>query len=96
MEELGKILSLIIRVKGVPLNYVIQKIKADNFDATLPYEEAIIQSVKLTGNELQIYYRTVHHLILENVHEESDSYTNIKSFLCRRNGIRDIIKLINI
>ena len=41
---------MIIGVQGVSLNYVIREDKTPNFDATVLYEEAIIQSVALTGS----------------------------------------------
>ena len=49
-EELDTTFSMIIGVQGVSLNYVIREDKTPNFDATVLYEEAIIQSVALTGS----------------------------------------------
>ena len=92
-EELESTLEMIIGVRGVPLSYVIRRIEAQNFDATIPYEEAIIQAVSLDGNEFKQDARTVHKIILQNVHEDSDAYTYIKPLLRHRDGRRDMLAL---
>ena len=44
----------------------------------------------LTGQEFQQDARTVHKIIMKNVHEDSDAYTYIKTLIRHRNGRRDI------
>ena len=75
MEELEKVLSLIIELKGFSLNNFIQKIEGDKFDETVLSEEAIIQVVhlQLTAHNFQIYSCTFHQFILANVHKELDA-----------------------
>ena len=60
------------------------------FDASLPYAEADINAMTLTGQEFQQDARTVHKIIMKNVHEDSDAYTYIKTLIRHRNGRRDI------
>ena len=50
-EELNTTLSQIIGVQGVPLTYIISMTNAANFDKTIPYEEAVIAAMTLTGQE---------------------------------------------
>ena len=40
-----------------------------------------------------MHLKTVHHITLNNVHEDSDAYTYIKSLLRYRNGRRDVLAL---
>ena len=57
---------------------------------TLPYDDAVIQAVELTGRDFTEDARTVHKIILNNIHDDSDAYTYVKSFTKRRNGRLDI------
>ena len=90
LEELNITLCQIIGVRGVPLTYVIRDNDAPNFDAGLPYDEAVINGMTLTGEEYKQDARTVHKIILKNVHEDSDAYTYIKTLIRHRNGRRDM------
>ena len=90
LEELNITLCQIIGVRGVPLTYVIRDNDAPNFDAGLPYDEAVINGMTLTGEEFKQDARTVHKIILKNVHEDSDAYTYIKTLIRHRNGRRDM------
>lgn len=90
LEELNITLCQIIGVRGVPLTYVIRENDAPNFDAGLPYDEAVINGMTLTGEEYKQDARTVHKIILKNVHEDSDAYTYIKTLIRHRNGRRDM------
>ena len=78
---------MIIGVQGVPLNYIIREYETPNFDATVPYQEAIIQSVALTGSYFNIDTRTVHQNVLHNVHADSDDYTYIKNSCATATGV---------
>ena len=78
LEELNITLCQIIGVRGVPLTYVIRDNDAPNFDAGLPYDKAAINGMTLTGEEFRQDARTVHKIILKNVHEDSDAYTYIR------------------
>ena len=89
-EELNTNLCQIVGVRGVPLTYVICEGDMPVFDASLPYDEAIINAMTLTGQEFQQDARTVHKIIMKNVHEDSDAYTYIKTLIRHRNGRRDI------
>lgn len=93
VEELNATLCQIIGVRGIPLNYVIRPDAAPAFDATMPYEEAVLQAVTLTGVEFTQDARTVHKIILKNVHEDSDAYTYVKPLVRHRNGRRDMLAL---
>ena len=90
LEELNITLCQIIGVRGVPLTYVIRDNDAPNFDAGLPYDEAATNGMTLTGEEFKQDARTVHKIILKNVHEDSDAYTYIKTLIRHRNGRRDM------
>ena len=92
-EELDTTLAQIIGVRGVPLTYVTREVAAANFDTTLSYDQAATQAMTLTGPEYQQDARTVHKIILKNVHEDSDAYTYIKTLIRRRDGRRDILAL---
>ena len=89
-EELNTNLCQIVGVRGVPLTYVIREGDMPVFDASLPYDEAVINAMTLTGQEFQQDARTVHKIIMKNVHEDSDAYTYIKTLIRHRNGRRDI------
>jgi len=89
-KELSSTLCQIIGVRGVPLTYVIRLVDAANFDATIPYDEAVIDGVTLNGPEYVQDARAVHKIILKNVVEDSDAYTYIKTLICHKNGRRDI------
>ena len=93
VEELNATLCQIIGVRGIPVNYVIRPDAAPAFDATLPYEAAVLQAVTLTGVEFTQDARTVHKIILKNVHEDSDAYTYVKPLVRHRNGRRDMLAL---
>ena len=90
LEELNITLCQIIGVRGVPLTYVIHDNDASNFDAGLPYDKAVTNGMTLTGEEFKQDARTVHKIILKNVHEDSDAYTYIKTLIRHRNGRRDM------
>ena len=89
-EELNTTLCQIVGVKGVPLTYVVREADQPNYDPTLSYDEAVINAVTLTGQEYQQDARTVHKIIMKNVHEDSDAYTYIKLLIRQRNGRMDI------
>ena len=63
LEELNITLCQIIGVRGVPLTYVIRDNDAPNFDAGLPYDEAVTNGMTLTGEEFKQDARTVHKII---------------------------------
>ena len=44
----------------------------------------------LTGQEFQQDTRTVHKIIMKNIHEDSDAYTYIMTLIRHRNGRNDI------
>jgi hypothetical protein len=92
-EELEATLCQIIGVRGVPLTYIIREADAPAFDPDVPYDEAVTQAMILTGVEFAQDARTVHKIILKNVHEDSDAYTYIKPLIRFRNGRRDILSL---
>ena len=89
-EELNTTLCQIIGVTGIPLTYVIRSDDAAFFDTTIPYDDAAINGVPLTGQMFNQDARTVHKIILKNVHEDSDAYTYIKTLIRHRNGRRDM------
>ena len=64
---------MIVGVRGVSLNYVIREDVQPHFDPLIPYDEAIIQGVTMEGPAFKIDARTVHQIILRNVHEDSDA-----------------------
>ena len=92
-EELEATLSLIIGSQGVTINYVICQDEVPDFDPAVPFKQALIQAVTLDGPKYQIDARTVHWLILHNVHEDSDAYTYIKPLLRYQDGRRDMLAL---
>ena len=51
---------------------------------------AAIKSVPLEGPKFQADARTVHQILLNNINEDSDAYTYIKTLLRHRDGRRDI------
>ena len=92
-EELDSTLNLIIGSRGIPLTYVIRQEAIATFDENIPYEEAVIQAAALDGPEFKVDARTVHQIILNNVDENGDAYTYIKSLLRRKDGRQDILAL---
>jgi len=90
MEELSSHLSMIVGVRGVSLNYVIREDVQPHFDPLIPYDEAIIQGITMEGPAFKIDARTVHQIILRNVHEDSDAYVYLKPLLRRQDGSLDI------
>ena len=90
IEGLSSNLSMIVGVQDVPLSYVIRKDPEPHWDPTIPYEDAIIQGVKMEGPGFMIDKRTVHQIILRNVCENSDAYTYLKPLLRRQDGSLDI------
>src|SRR5210317_345036 len=68
-EELESTLCQIIGVRGVPLTYIIRKDAEPVFDDEDPYKKAVIQAMTLTGTEFDQDARTVHKIILKNIHE---------------------------
>ena len=90
MEELSSNLAMIVGVQGVPLNYIIRKDVVPHIDPSIPYDEAIIQGVAMDGPAFKIDARTVHQIILRNVHENSDAYVYLKPLLRRQDGSLDI------
>lgn len=92
-EELESTLAMIIGSQGVTLNYVIRENEASVFDDDLPYHEAVIEAVKIGGPKFVIDTKTVHQIILQNVHEDSDAYTYINPLLRSRDGRKDMLAL---
>ena len=92
-EELDSVLSLIVGVQGVPLTYTQRVDEAPFYDENLTYKEAIIRAVELQGPKFDIDARTVHNLILKNIHEDSDAYVYLKPLLNQQNGRRDWLAL---
>ena len=90
IEELESTLCQIIGVRGVPLSYVIKESDAPTFDPTVTYEEAVTEAMSLSGVEFTHDARTVHKIILKNIHEDSDAYTYVKPLIRHRDGRRDI------
>ena len=66
-------LCQIVGVRGVPLTDVIREEDTQTFDASLLYNEAVINAMTLIGQEFQQDSRTVHKIIMKNVHEDSDA-----------------------
>ena len=64
---------MIIGACGVPLSYGIHKTDWQ-FDADIPYDEAIIHAISLEGDEFCLNAWTVHQLIIMNVINDSDTY----------------------
>ena len=83
-------LCQIIGVRGVPLSYVIRESDASTFDTTVTYEEAVTEAMSLTGVEFTHDARTIHKIVLKNIHEDSDAYTYVKTLIRHRDGRRDI------
>ena len=48
-EEWNTNLCQIVGVRGVPLTYVIREEDVPTFDASQPYDEAVINAMTLTG-----------------------------------------------
>ena len=90
IEELESALCKIIGVRGVPLSYVIRESDASTFDTTVTYEEAVTEAMSLAGIEFTHDARTVHKIILKNIHEGSDACTYVKTLIRHRDGLRDI------
>ena len=90
IEELESTLCQIIGVRGVPLSYVIKESDTPTFDPTVTYEEAVTEAMSLSGVEFTHDARTVHKIILKNIHEDSDAYTYVKPLIRHRDGRRDI------
>ena len=90
LEELETTLCQIIGSKGVPLSYVIRTEEAAVYDETKTYDENVTQAVTLTGTEFTQDARTVHKIIMKNIHEDSDAYTYVKTLIRHRDGRRDI------
>ena len=86
VEELDSTLAMIFGSQGIPLTYVIRENEESLFDPNISYDNAIIHAAAFTGPKFDIDARLVHQLILYNVHEDSDAYTNIKSLLRKRDG----------
>jgi len=92
-EELDSVLSLIVGVQGVTLIYTQRVDETPSYDPNLTYEEAIIQAVDLQGPKFAIDAKTVHNIILKNIHEDSDAYTYLKPLLNQQDGRRDRLAL---
>ena len=75
------------------MSYIVRETEAPAFDAAVPYDEAVTQAMTLTGVEFSQDARTIHKIILKNVHEDSDAYTYVKPLIRHRNGRRDILAL---
>ena len=90
IEELESTLCQIIGVRGVLLSYVIRESDASTFDTTVTYEEAVTEAMSLTGVEFTNDARTVHKIILKNIHEDSDAYTYEKILIRHCDGRRDV------
>ena len=69
-DELESRLAMIIGSQGVPLTYVIRENEDAIFRDDVPYGEAAILAVPLSGTKFELDSRTVHQLILKNVHDE--------------------------
>ncbi len=74
-DELESTLAMIIGSQGVPISYVIRKDDMAMYDDKLPYHKAVINAVPLYGSKYELDAKTVHQLILKNVHEDSDAFT---------------------
>ena len=81
---------MIMGSKGVTLNYAIRDNDDPIFDPNVGYEENVVNAVSLSGPKFNVDAKTVHQIILKNVHEDSDAYTYIKTLLKHRNGRMDI------
>ena len=93
MDELESTLSMIIGARGVQLTYVIREKDTPAYDASKSYDDVITDAISLQGEEYKIDAQIVHQLILNNVLEDSDAYTYIKTLMRKRDGRRDIIAL---
>ena len=92
-EELEATLCQIVGCRGVSLSYVIRKNEDPVFNAEKPYDEAVLRAIELKGVDYAQDARTVHKLILNNIHEDSNAYTYVKPLLRFRNGRKDILAL---
>ena len=92
-DELESTLEMIIGSQGAPLSYVIRENEMASYDDSLPYAEAIIEAVPLSGDKFRLDAKTVHQLILKNVQEDRDAYTYIKPLLRQRSGRQDMLAL---
>ena len=92
-EELLSTLTMIIGAQGAPIVYVVREDENEFFDQAIDYDDAINQALTLGGAEFKVDARTVHQIILKNVHEDSDAYTYIKPLLRHQDGRRDHLAL---
>ena len=94
-KELESTLAMIIGSQGLPISYVIRTDNGPNFNEDIPYNEAAMDAVPVTGPKFKVDARTVHQIILNNVQEDLDAYTYIKPLLRPKDGRRDIKALHN-
>ena len=92
-EELKTTLTQIIGVRGVPLIYVIREAEEPTYDGEKEFDDAVIDAITLDGPDFKQDSRTVHKILLKNIHDESDAYTYVKTLTKFRNGRMDIIAL---
>ncbi len=85
-EELNSTLTMIIGCQGIPLTYVIREEEKPSIDKDLPFHKIVILAATLKGPKFEIDARTVHQIILQNVHEDSDAYTYVKPLLRHHDG----------
>ena len=94
MAELRSTLNSIIGVNGVPLTYVIRKIELPAVeDPDWTYSEMAINLAPLRGEMFTQDARTVHQIILRNIHEDSDAFAYLKPLWAKEDGRKDILEL---
>ena len=85
VEYLDSTLAMIIGNQGGPLPYVIRENEESHFDPNISFVKTIIHAAALSGPKFDIDAKSVHQLILYNVH--------VKPLLWKRNGRLDMNSL---
>ena len=86
-------MSGIIGAKGIALTYVVRDEDQPILTDQHTWEEKARLSAILDGLEYLQDRKTVHQMILRNITDDSDAYTNVKSTLDQKDGRKEIIAL---
>lgn len=89
-QELESVLNAMIGANGVPLAYIIRKEDAPDLSDRPTWELKAIHGAPHEGRAWKIDNTTVHQIILQNIGEDSDAYTYIKTRIRQENGRVDI------
>ena len=79
-----------IGANGVPLSYVICQNDAPDLTEQDTWEQKAIYGAPHHGRSWKVDHTTVHQIILQNIGEDSDAYTYIKTRIRQENGRIDI------